>query len=70
MSINLSRLKAYRALHRENQKDIAEVLGICLTSYCHKEQGYKEFSGTEIGKMAEHWNIPPGDLFSKNPLLR
>ena len=69
MGVNLRRIKAYRVYNDLGQTEMAEKIGISLTSYCHKEQGLKEFTSTEVGKMSEVFNVPPGDLYSKETQL-
>lgn len=69
MGVNLKRIKAYRVYNDIGQREMAEKMDISLTSYCHKEQGFKEFTSTEIGKMAEIFKVPPGDLFSRDKQL-
>lgn len=69
MGVNLRRIKAYRVYNDIGQEEMAEKIGISLTSYSYKEQGNREFTSTEVGKMAEVFNIPVGDLFSKDTQL-
>lgn len=69
MGVNLKRIKAYRVYNDLGQVQMAEKMGISLTSYCHKEQGLKEYTSTEVGKMAEIFNVPPGDLYNKESQL-
>lgn len=69
MGVNIKRIKAYRVYNDLGQQDMAKALSISLTSYCHKEQGLKDFSSTEVGIMANVFNVPAGDLFSKEPQL-
>ena len=69
MGVNLKRIKAYRVYNDLGQAQMAEKMGISLTSYCHKEQGLKDFTSTEVGIMADTFNVPAGDLYSKNQQL-
>jgi DNA-binding XRE family transcriptional regulator len=64
MGVNLKRIKAYRIYNEYSQGDMADKMEISLTSYCHKEQGLKDFTSTEVGKMADIFGVPAGDLFS------
>lgn len=41
-------IKAYRVLLKIKQVEMAQKLGICLTSYNQKEQGKKEFTYSEM----------------------
>ena len=69
MGVNTRRIKAYRAYNEIGQKEVAEALGVSITTYSQKEQGILDFSSKEIGKLAEIFNVPPGDLFSQNKQL-
>lgn len=69
MGVNLKRIKAYRVYNDIGQQEMADKLGIGLTSYCHREQGLKEFTSTEVSKMAEIFKVDPGDLFSRDAKL-
>ncbi|MGU8337131.1 helix-turn-helix transcriptional regulator [Clostridium perfringens] len=44
-------IKAYRTLLKISQKSMAEKLGICITSYNHKEQGKKDFTHKEMCEL-------------------
>ena len=69
MGVNLKRIKAYRVYNDLNQHQMAEALGIAKTSYSLKEIGERDFTSEEVGKMANVFNVDPGDLFSKDPKL-
>lgn len=69
MGVNLKRIKAYRAYNDMSQQDIAVVLNITKSSYALKEQGVTEFTSSEIGKMAEIFEVDPGDLFRRDKQL-
>ena len=69
MGVNLKRIKAYRTYNDLGQEQLAEKIGISLTAYCQKEQGYREFTSTEVGKMAEVFEVPPGDLYNQDKKL-
>lgn len=70
MGVNIRRIKAYRVYNDLGQLDMANKIGISHTSYCHKEQGLKEFTSSEVGKMAEVFNVEPGDLYSRESKLQ
>lgn len=70
MGIKLNRLKAYRTLNNLKQHDMADLLGISLTSYCAKEQGRIDFTSKEVGIMAEKFSINPGELFKEDSTLQ
>ena len=44
---NLDKIKGYRKMLRLTQSDMAELLGISLSAYNKREQGYIEFSDSE-----------------------
>ncbi len=67
--INLDRLRAYRKLNNKFQQDMADLLEISLTAYSAKEQGRVDFEATEIGIMADCFNISPAELYSYSPIL-
>lgn len=70
MGIKLNRLKAYRTLNDKTQQEMAQILGISLVSYSSKETGKIDFTSTEIGIIADHFNINPGELYSKEHTLQ
>lgn len=44
---NLDKIKGYRKMLRLTQYDMAKLLGISLSAYNKREQGYIEFSDSE-----------------------
>ncbi|MFL0168670.1 helix-turn-helix transcriptional regulator [Candidatus Clostridium helianthi] len=56
-------LKAYRMLKGVKQEDIAEILGITLTTYSKKETGKTQFSLQEAKKISDYLNVPIEQLF-------
>ncbi|WP_026889561.1 helix-turn-helix transcriptional regulator [Clostridium beijerinckii] len=56
-------LKAYRMLKGVKQEDIAEILGITLTTYSKKETGKTQFSLHEAKKISDYLNVPIEQLF-------
>lgn len=44
---NLDKIKGYRKMLRLTQCDMAELLGISLSAYNKREQGYIDFSDSE-----------------------
>ena len=44
---NLDKIKGYRKMLRLTQCDMPELLGISLSAYNKREQGYIEFSDSE-----------------------
>lgn len=69
MGVNLKRIKAYRVYNEIGQEEMAEKLGISIASYSYKEQGRREFTSSEVGKIAKAFDIPVGDLFSNDNQL-
>lgn len=61
--INLKKIRGLRAEHEEAQKDVAEILGIHVTSYQDKEWGIREFKPSELKTLADHWGVDISDLF-------
>ena len=43
----INKVKGYRNMINLSQKEMAELLGISFTSYCHKEQGKRDFKDNE-----------------------
>ena len=70
MGANNLRIKAYRTLNEISQAEAASKLGIGLTSFCNKEQGKSSWTDVEIAKLANMFNVLPGDLFSSEPKLK
>ena len=64
--INNKTLKAYRQLLNKTQKDMAELLGIGLTSYNQKENGKKPFTLSEARIIADHFNESIENIFFAN----
>lgn len=56
-------LKAYRMLKGVKQENIAEILGITLTTYSNKETGKTQFSLDEAKKISDYLNVPIEQLF-------
>ncbi|GAA0076147.1 hypothetical protein UT300005_05250 [Clostridium sp. CTA-5] len=56
-------LKAYRMLKGIKQEEVAEILGISLTTYSKKETGKTQFSLEEAKKMSDYFNISIEQLF-------
>lgn len=59
-------LKAYRMLKGVKQENIAEILGITLTTYSNKETGKTQFSLNEAKKISDYLNVPIEQLFFTN----
>lgn len=45
------------------QKDVADALGMSVTTYSQKEQGKIEFKATEMFKASEFFGVPMDQIF-------
>lgn len=63
--MNLNKLKGLRAEKELTQKDMAEKLGISSNSYLLKENGKREFSASEVHKMAEIFKVEESYFFAQ-----
>lgn len=59
------RLKAKRVELGYNQEDMAKILGVSLSTYCHKEKGKTSFNVDEIIKLVTFLNCKFEDIFLK-----
>lgn len=57
------RLKAYRVLHNVKQEELAKLLNIGQNTYSFKENGKKEFTLEESGKIADYFKTTVDDIF-------
>lgn len=65
LGVNLEKIRGLRAEKGLNQDDLAEVLGISTTSYNLKEQGKRQFTVNELGKIARYFDVEVDVLFKK-----
>lgn len=68
-------LKAYRKLLNITQIEMAEIIGIGLTSYNHKEQGKKVFTQSEMAQILNFLrtkipNITADEIFFNNEVIK
>lgn len=56
-------LKAYRKLHDIKAQEMADMLGITLTTYCKKENGRNEFTLIECKKIADKIGKTVDEIF-------
>lgn len=68
-------LKAYRKLLNLTQKDMAEIVDICLTSYNMKEQGKQDFTQSEMLAITNHIkktipDVTMDDIFFKDRVIK
>ncbi len=59
------RLKAKRVELGYSQQDMAKMLGMCLSTYCHKEKGKTSFTIEEIIRILVLLNCRFEDIFLK-----
>lgn len=64
--VNVNKIKGLRAEHGETQSDVAELLGIHVSSYQNKEWGLTEFKPSELKTLADHWNVDINDFIYNN----
>jgi len=62
--VNVNKIKGLRAEHDETQSDVAELLGISITTYQNKEWGLTEFKPSELKTLSDHWGVDIKELFS------
>ncbi|MFL0198333.1 helix-turn-helix transcriptional regulator [Clostridium sp. WILCCON 0269] len=60
------KLKGLRGEHNLKQSDIAQKLGIAESTYNRKENGYADFSETEMYKISKIFNKNPTCIFFDN----
>lgn len=60
------KLKGLRVEHNLKQADVAQKLGIAESTYNRKENGYADFSETEICKISEIFKKDPALIFFNN----
>ena len=56
-------LKSLRVQHDINQKEMAKLLGIAISSYNQKENGKYDFTQNEIEKIIQIFNKPYEEIF-------
>lgn len=56
-------LKLLRAKNSLSQQDMADLLGMAINSYNHKENNVKDFTISEIEKIKEIFGLPYEDIF-------
>lgn len=59
------KLKILRAMKEVKQEDVAEMLGITLTTYSKKENGKSDFTITEAKKLASFFSCTIEEIFSE-----
>ncbi len=61
--MNLDKLRGLRVEHGLTQKNIAEKIGINLSTYTLKENGKRDFTASEISKLCEIFNVKSSIFF-------
>jgi transcriptional regulator with XRE-family HTH domain len=56
--------KGLRAFHDLTQLELADILGISLTSYNKKETGKVPFTVEELKKLSEYFDVPIENFFN------
>jgi transcriptional regulator with XRE-family HTH domain len=59
-----SMVRALRKLNKKTQPDLASEMGMCISTYCPMELGYKEWSLYRIQKVCQIFNITVLELFT------
>lgn len=65
MAIVLGTVLALRAKHKKSQEEMAEKLGITRASYGNKEKGKTEFTASELGVMAQEFNVTTSKFYEE-----
>lgn len=63
----MNRLKYFRKLHKYQQKDIADYLGLTPTAYGHYETGRRQISAENLAKLAKFYSVTVDDLLGISP---
>lgn len=58
----MNRLKYFRKLHKYQQKDVAEYLGLTTTAYGHYETGRRQISADNLARLAKFYECTVDDL--------
>ncbi len=61
-----TKLRALRALHQVDQKRLADLIGVTLSTYSHKETGKHAFTLYEAKKIADFFGRTIEDIFFGN----
>ena len=63
MEINKA-IKIMMVAAGEQQKELAEAVGMRPANLCNKLNGNRKFSIEEMRRIMKHYNITPDELFS------
>nr|WP_123053108.1 helix-turn-helix transcriptional regulator [Clostridium sp. JN-1] len=64
------KLKGLRVEHNLKQSDIAKKIGIAESTYNRKENGYTDFSATEMYKISKVFKKDPAFIFFDNKVAK
>lgn len=65
MPVNLQTIEGIRSAKKKTQSDMATILGIARESYRNKETGKTEFTASELGTMAQEFNVTPSRFYEE-----
>ena len=57
-------IKEVLSLTCENHTDLGRAIGMSGTLVSRRQSGSTQWSVSELGRLAEHWGIPPGVLLA------
>ena len=60
------KLRGLRVSKGYTQEDVAKMMGVNRNTYSSKEQGKKDFTASEMIRIAEFLGAEPGDIFFKS----
>lgn len=60
--ININKLKSYLALRGMTIKDLAETIGMSISTLSNKINGRNEFTASEIAQIQTVLNIPDEEV--------
>lgn len=65
MQVNIAKIKGLMAEHGDTQKDLAAVLGCCVTSVGNYLTGKSQMKIDDIGNIAQHYQVDAFELLKK-----
>ncbi|CCO08243.1 helix-turn-helix transcriptional regulator [Desulforamulus hydrothermalis] len=57
------KLKAFRVERALTQEDMAKRIGISINAYILKENGYRDFTLSEVAAMVNEFSLDPNKIF-------
>lgn len=58
-----NRLQELRVVNKEQQRVLADLLGLSVVDYCKRELGYTRVTLEEAHKLAVHWGLTIEEIF-------